>query len=373
MKILIADQFSELGGAQRVLLDLLPALGSQGWKCVLAVPDQGSLIARAQDLGVQCERITCGPFGCGSKSFADVLRFSRQFPELRTQFRNLLDQHKPDVFYVNAPRLVPAAGSLGNQIPPILFHAHNYLRRGYAQLTGRFLRRARASVVANCDFVLQPLRQYLAGSAVEVIHNGVPDCGPPKPRALTGRIGMIGRICPEKGQKVFVDAARIVAPYLPHSTFVICGATQFSDPTSEAYSKEVRERAAGLPIQFTGWRDDIADVLRTLDLLVVPSMPLAEATTRVIPEAFSAGVPVLASDLPGICEILKDGETGFLFPPGKAGALANRIREIMSAPPQTLAVVTAKARRQFEERFSIDVYRRRMIQSLERVGARALA
>ena len=66
---------------------------------------------------------------------------------------------------------------------------------------------------------------------------------------------------------------------------------------------------------------------------MVPSLPLAEATTRVIPEAYSAGVPVLASDLPGIREILKDGETGFLFPAGKAGALANRIRELMSAPP----------------------------------------
>jgi glycosyltransferase involved in cell wall biosynthesis len=221
--------------------------------------------------------------------------------------------------------------------------------------------------------VLEPLRRYLAGSEAEVIYNGVPDCGPPKPRSLTGRVGMIGRICPEKGQKVFVEAARIVAPYLPHSTFVVCGATQFSDPKAEAYSRAVREQAAGLPIEFTGWRDDIGDVLRSLDLLVVPSMPLAEATTRVIPEAYSAGVPVLASDLPGIREILKDGETGFLFPAGKTGALANRIREIMSAPPQSLAAVTAKARRQFEERFSIDVYRRRMIQSLERVGARALA
>lgn len=373
MKILIADQFSDLGGAQQVLLDLLPALQSRGWTCVLAAPDRGPLITRAQDLGVRCEAITCGPFGCGSKSFSDMLRFSMQFPELRAQFRSLLDRHRPDVFYVNAPRLVPAAGSLGGPLPPVLFHAHNYLKKGYAALTGRFLRRAQASVVANCDFVLQPLREYLTGSAVEVIYNGVPDYGPSQPRALTGRVGVIGRICLEKGQKVFVEAARIVAPYLPHSTFVVCGATQFSDPKAEAYGQAVRERAAGLPIEFTGWRDDVRDVLRSLDLLVVPSLPLAEATTRVIPEAYSAGVPVLASDLPGIREILKDGETGFLFPAGKAGALANRIRELMSAPPPTLAAVAAKARRQFEERFSIDVYRRRMIQSLERVGAKALA
>jgi glycosyltransferase involved in cell wall biosynthesis len=102
-------------------------------------------------------------------------------------------------------------------------------------------------------------------------------------------------------------------------------------------------------------------------------MPMAEASTRVIPEAYSAGVPVLASDLPGIREVLTDGETGFLFPPGDAAALAGRIRELMGAPPEMLAAVTANARRSFEERFSIDAYQRRLIGSLERVGAKAFA
>jgi glycosyltransferase involved in cell wall biosynthesis len=369
MKILIADQFSELGGAQRVLLELLPALQRQGWNCMVATPGHGPLRTGTEELGVRCEEITCGPFGSGSKSFSDALRFVVQFPKLRAQFRRLVRDFRPDVFYVNAPRLVPAACSLGDHSPPVLFHMHSYLKQRYAaRLTGRFLRRARASVVGNCHFVLEPLRKYLRDSPVDVIYNGVRDYTFSERRTRTARIGVVGRICPEKGQKVFVEAARLVHAAVPQARFVICGGIQFSDQRAESYFKEVRGLAAGLPVEFMGWRDDICDVLRDLDLLVVASMPHGEATTRVIPEAYSAGVPVLASDLPGIREILRDGETGFLFPAGNSEALASRIRSLVEAPTEILASAATRARVEFEERFCIDSFQRRMIGVLERTS-----
>jgi len=297
------------------------------------------------------------------------MKFSTQFTKLRSQFRHLIDDFRPDIFYVNAPRLVPAACSLGNSTPPIVFHTHNYLKQRYAAaLTGRFLRHAGASVIGNCNFVLEPLRPYLTRSNVEVIFNGVPDYSFRTPRPRIARIGILGRICPEKGQKVFVQAAREFS----NLNFVICGGTQFDDSNAEPYFNEVRDLAAGLPIEFTGWRDDVSDVLHTLDLLVVASMPFAEATTRVIPEAWSAGVPVLASDLPGIREILTDSQTGFLFPPGDAQALASRIKELVNAP-EKLATVTINGRRHYEENFQIDGFQRRIIANLEKSRASAIS
>jgi glycosyltransferase involved in cell wall biosynthesis len=374
MRILIADQFSELGGAQRGLLELLPAILEQGWTCSLAVPGRGPLRIRAEELGIRCDDIACGPFGCGYKSLSDLARFGTQFPRLRSQFRTLIDDFKPDVFYVNAPRLVPAACALGPHAPPMVFHVHSYLKQRYAAaLTGYSLQRARPSIIANCHFVLEPLKSYLNGSAVEVIYNGVNDCTLSVSQRALSRIGIIGRICPEKGQKVLVEAARLLEKRLPGLSYVICGGTQFSDENAEAYCRELRQLSGGLPVEFAGWRDDVGNVLHSLDLLVVASMPMAEASTRVIPEAYSAGVPVLASDLPGIREILTDGVTGFLFEPANAHALARRIRQLVEAPPDMLSAATANARRLFEERFSIAAYQRRMIGSLERVGARALA
>jgi len=360
MKILIADQFNELGGAQQILLEMLPAFARHGWTCVLAIPGRGPVSHRAEELGVRCEDIPCGPFGCGSKSLTDVAKFGAQFPGLRKRLRQLVEEIGPDVFYVMGPRLVPAACSLGGKRPPILFHMHSYLKQRYAvALTGRCLSRARASVAGNCQFVLEPLRPYLQNSRVEVIYNGVRDYAGVAPRPRGGRIGLIGRICPEKGQRLFVEAARIVHDSLPQATFVICGDIQFSD--DGAYLGEVTELARGLPVEFTGWRDDIGEVLRGLDLLVVASLPQAEATTRVIPEAYSARVPVLASDLPGIREILSDGETGFLFAAGNSSALATRILEIAGASGETLGRVTDKARVRYEECFALEVFQRRMM------------
>ena len=52
MNLLLLDQFSEPGGAQQVLLELLPALGERGWQCLVGLPGEGSLFARLRELGV---------------------------------------------------------------------------------------------------------------------------------------------------------------------------------------------------------------------------------------------------------------------------------------------------------------------------------
>src|SRR5437879_2331964 len=113
--------------------------------------------------------------------------------------------------------------------------------------------------------------------------------------------------------------------------FIICGAPLFSDAAAARYFERVREAAAGLPFEFSGWCDDVGAALSQLDLLVVPSAP-GEATTRVILESYAAGVPVVASSSGGIPEIVSDGETGFLVPPGNPTRLAAKIREALADP-----------------------------------------
>src|SRR6185436_4769803 len=122
---------------------------------------------------------------------------------------------------------------------------------------------------------------------------------------------------------------------LPHNwRFILCGAPLFSNPR---YLELVHEAAAGLPIEFLGWRENVNEVLSELDLLVVPSAPI-EGTTRVILEAYAAGVPVVASSSGGIPEIVRDGETGFLAPPGDPVRLAARIRKALANPSALQAI-----------------------------------
>ena len=120
---------------------------------------------------------------------------------------------------------------------------------------------------------------------------------------------------------------------------------------------EVHRLAEGLPVEFTGWRDDVGAVLRDLDLLLVPSTA-AEATTRVIMEAFSAGVPVVAYAIGGIPEIVRDDENGFLVHERSPEALAARVKDAMEAD---LDKIAQHARADWESKFTVKRYRDEMM------------
>jgi glycosyltransferase involved in cell wall biosynthesis len=363
MNILFLDQFSDLGGAQRCLLELLPAVRARGWQAHVAAPGNGALRDRVLALGATYRQIASGPYQSGGKSITDLFRFARELPQLAAELADLAADCHAGIVYVNGPRLLPAASfGLPDGIP-IVFHCHSYLRQRYAAaLAGISLASATATVIASCRFVAEPLRPYINST---VIYNGVESCeaGSRPGRPSSHRIGVIGRIAPEKGQLDFLQAARL----LPSDyQFVICGAPLFSNPSALVYFERVREQATGLPVEFLSWQDDVSAVLSGLDLLVVPSAP-GEATTRVILEAFAAGVPVVASNSGGIPEIVSDGETGFLTPPSDPAKLATRIRHAMTSPA-TLHRVAGNAYRAVRERYSLAQYQAQVMSILEKVG-----
>jgi glycosyltransferase involved in cell wall biosynthesis len=248
--------------------------------------------------------------------------------------------------------MLPAAWVSRGRIP-LVFHAHNRLNQRYAAwMAGWTLRQSHATVIASCRFVAQPLLPFLDPQRTHIVYNGVADHGY-RERSPNGpvRIGVIGRIAPEKGQRCFVDAAGLLAATRPDFRFVVIGRPLFGNPEADLYFERLREASAGLPVEFAGWTDDVAGALAGLDLLVVPSTG-PEATTRVIPEAWSAGVPVLASESGGIAEIVEDGTTGFLVPPCSARALADRMGEVISLPKGRILAVTRAARQLYELRFT---------------------
>lgn len=368
MNVLCLDQFSELGGAQRCLLELLPAFARRGWSAHVAAPGNGGLFPQAAALGATTDRIQCGPYSSGRKSFADMARFASETPGLARAIRVLVRRYDADLIYVNGPRLLPAVALAARQGPPVLFHSHSFLD-GYARrMAGWPLRMARAALVASCRFVAAPLLPY-CGNRARVVYNGV------RQMALTGRartapdpqaeyrIGVMGRISPEKGQADFLRAARSLHQDFPQCRFVVCGAPLFSDPAAVWYGAELEALAAGLPVEFTGWKENVDDVLAALDLLVVPSAPV-DATPRVILEAFAAGVPVLAFASGGIPEIVEHSVTGFLAgersPTALASAMGGLLRE-----PDRMREVAERALAKARGEFNLERYREQMLAAME--------
>jgi glycosyltransferase involved in cell wall biosynthesis len=368
MNILCVEQYSHLGGGQRCLLDLLPAFLDQGWNVRVALPGSGPVEEKLQELGIRTHSLDCRSYTSIKKPAREILRYLIELPRLILKLRRPCKDHQIDLLYVNGPRLLPAAAVVARLLRiSLVFHCHHRItQRSAVWLAGASLRLAYARVIACCAYAAQPILAHVPAPRIRIVYNGVagsPQYRPPSPRRIR-RIGVIGRIEPEKGQLKFVAAARLLTTEVAGCMFSIIGAPLFSDLK---YLQSVIHESRNLPVEFLGWRDDIETVFQTLDLLVVPSTQF-DATPRVILEAFTAGVPVVACPAGGIPEIIEDGRTGFLATESTAAALAARIRDVIRADPNHLLAVTRRARERTERDLSIGSFQRRVCALLAETG-----
>jgi glycosyltransferase involved in cell wall biosynthesis len=163
------------------------------------------------------------------------------------------------------------------------------------------------------------------------------------------RVGYIGRLSEGKGFHELLDAIILLKQRDIDVEVVVAG--NFVD---EAYRQRITKavRQAGLEeeIHFLGYQEDLTPLWEVMDVLVVPSRN--EPFGRVIIEAMANGVPCIAANSGGIPEIIDQGMTGLLYPPGDAHALAGMIEELMVAFWK-LETIRQNARRMVEDRFNI--------------------
>lgn len=369
MNILFIDQFADLGGAQRCLLDLMPAFRQRGWNLRFAIPGDGPLTQHLLSRGMPVDLLPTCALSSMHKPVHEYLRYASWHWAATRALCRIARNFKPDLLYVNGPRPLPAAALAARRTgTPLLFHAHNRLLQSTAlRAIHVHLRLAAARVIACCEYVAHSLRPHF--SSIETIYNGVPDLqsAPRLSSTLGPTIGVIGRIEPEKGQLEFMRAARLVHEERPSCRFVVIGAPMLGN--SDRYFRETVTESRGLPVTFTGWRNDISNLFRELDLLVAPSAA-HDATPRVVMEAFSAGVPVLAFSSGGIPELITDGHSGFLVQTQSPRALANRILEVLRSKDELLGSVVRNARQRWVEDFNLDVYQQRVCKIVAESGTK---
>lgn len=162
---------------------------------------------------------------------------------------------------------------------------------------------------------------------VAVIYQGIEfnECAPQVKRDEP-LVGMIGRLEPVKGPLYFVEAAREVARSFPSARFMITG----EGSMRRSIEKRISELGLKDRISLTGWREDMPAVFASLDVLVLPS--LNEAVGIVLLEAQGCGIPVVATSVGGIPEVVKDGETGILVPPADPHRIAQAICDLLADP-----------------------------------------
>lgn len=208
--------------------------------------------------------------------------------------------------------------------------------------------------------------RFRRGAAV-VIHNGVPVPDPGRlaqlradRAALLGRyslrpgpaiVGIVGRLSPEKRGDLFLESARRVIGTRPDTQFVIAGGgAQRGELETLAARLGIRDR-----VVFTGLLKDVSPLYAALDLLVQPSD--TEGTPRTVLEAMAHRVPVIATAVGDVADLLDHGAAGAIVPSGDADALAREITRLLGHPQLAIALAD-RAYARYGEHFTIEVMRR---------------
>ena len=302
---------------------------------------------------------------------AERLQRHRFDPAAAIRLSRHLRRDPPDVLFIldhHNAMLWGRVAALLNGVPRVVVASHAtglFGRRRNFRLTDRWLleftdrvvalSRAHASYLAETEGV--------SPASITIIENGIPvdeyaavddDTRTKLERELGLRpqdrvVIMVAALRPEKAHEVFLDAARLLVASHSDLKFLIVG-----DGPRRGELESMRSRL-GLDehVRFLGVRDDVARLLHLARVLALPSHPAVETLPLSVLEAMAAGVPVVATRVGSLPEVIDSGRTGVLIEPGDPRALAAAIADMVDDPVRSREMAEA-ARGVVQSRFSVE-------------------
>jgi glycosyltransferase involved in cell wall biosynthesis len=341
----------ELGGAEHALLLLIENSDRRLWRSTLLYNPSAAvapLVESARQLGAEVLPIPAMPLGLGGASrvagLARVLRRARP---------SVFHAHLSWPLAAKYPLLaavlarVPAVVATVQLYPEFRIDRSNYLQeRALAIGVDRYIAVSRDIARLLTERLAWPRHK------IDVIHNGVPVDRfqrPPDPELrdrLTGGadrpiILTAARLAPQKGLDVLLRAA----VHVPGGQFVFAG----EGPERPRLEAQAEKLGLDDRVLFLGRRSDVPELLAASDVFVLPS--LFEGSSLAVLEAMAAGKPVVSSAIGGTDELVVDGESGLLVPPGDVGALALALNKVLSEA-ELRARLGARARDRVQTCFS---------------------
>lgn len=341
--VLILNRVSFIGGLERYIIVAMEQVSRRGFRPYLACPPEGALpdAARAKGLTVlPCEfsrmKSTLHP--------RKLMAYAASARAESAHVERLCREHDIRILHIHSPvGAFYAARTVRRLGLPMVMHFHEAgVPKWSYTLASRYAARVSSHLLCVSEACRAMVRRMgLPMDRTRVIYNGInPDFLRHEPRPAPEvdgpgpHIGVFGVIWALKGQHIFLEAARRVARNHPTARFYIVGAIGYEE--QRAYLKNLHALAehpdlAGR-VMFAGYRSNVADWMAAMDIVALPSVE-PESFGNVLVEAMSLGRRVIGTSIGGALEIIRDGETGRLVPPGDPEALAGAMESLIALGP----------------------------------------
>jgi glycosyltransferase involved in cell wall biosynthesis len=265
---------------------------------------------------------------------------------------------------------------------PHVWHEHNIKRiHRFNRPVYRWVGSSSAFVIGPSDAVTNNLRTVgFSPSKARTIYNGIdlrkfsripdPDVVRRELGLLPGTraIGLFGQMLPYKGHKTLIEAAPSVLKHHPKTAFFIVGARE-NPPYEAELEAEIARLGIGRAVHFPGWREDVQRVIQAMDAIVVATTT-PEPAALALMETMAMSRPIVATRTGGTPEIVKDGETGLLFPPGDSRALGDCLVRLLDDPEMIVNLGRA-GRTRVESEYSLERHIETMVRLYREAQASA--
>jgi glycosyltransferase involved in cell wall biosynthesis len=357
-KLLFVVTLAEVGGAQSYVCNLLPAVRER-FDVTVAAYGEGPLKDAAAALGIPFVGLDQLRRPLSPRDVLGLLELIRLFRRLR-----------PDIVHLNSSKagVIGRLAAFAARVPACVFTVHGWAFKADAGPSSRLYLWADRAVRDLADSIVcvsaTELRAGLAARVctarqATVIPNAVDVGPPPPPRPRSRRpveLVSVGRLAAPKDFPTLIAALAL----LPRgeARLVVLG----DGPLRPALEREIDAHGLREQIELVGEVRDVTPHLRNADVFVLASR--SEGMPMSILEAMATALPVVASDVGGVHEVVDDGVTGFLVPPGDPSTLAERLGRLVG-DGALRAAAGAAARRRVEERFALPGWRARHVELYE--------
>ena len=347
----------DAGGTERQMLELVRRLDRSRWNVHIAcLHARGAWLTRAADAAPVVEFPIHG-FGRPA-TCRQAVAFARWCARQRIAVVHSTDLYT-NVFALPAATFARVPVRIGSR------RGHTTDRTPGQLAMQRAAYRCAHAVVANSRAIADHLRREgVRADKVTVVPNGLDlsAFSPARSGSPRRRVIVVANLRPEKGYDVLIDAAALVLARYPDARFDCVG----SGPELSRLQAQLAARGVAHAFDWLGRREDVPTLLASADIFVLPSR--SESMPNSVLEAMAAGLPVVASAVGGIPEVVNDGDNGVLCPAGDVKALANQLCRVM-ADAAFADRLAANAHRDAHARYSFE----RMVSAIESLYIRELS